>query len=173
VGHAASDLARYYNDRHNAALLGNTVVFTPDDVIALYADTLSEGQRSFLLLRDGELLGDADFRHFQGGSAEMAILVGPPSAKRIGLGTAFAIMLLSVAFGPFALTRLYASIRESNLASQALFRRLGFERDESTEALSRRDDEGDVCMSMGRSAWSDLLAQEAVLSIKVSPRTIR
>jgi len=57
VKHAAARLADFYNDPHNAALLTNTIRFTPDDVVQLFADARAEGTRPLLYHRGGELVG--------------------------------------------------------------------------------------------------------------------
>jgi hypothetical protein len=62
---AAVQLSSYYNDEHNRAMLTNDnrhVGRGGDGPLHRVART--RGDRLFLLERDGVLVGDADFRHF-------------------------------------------------------------------------------------------------------------
>jgi hypothetical protein len=98
---AASDaLAAFYNEPHNAALLSNTLIFSPDDVLQFWADSAAEGGHSFLLRCDEELVGDADFRNVTVGAAEVAILIGVRGRQGQGLGGRFLSMVLAIGFGP-------------------------------------------------------------------------
>jgi RimJ/RimL family protein N-acetyltransferase len=153
--HAASaDLATFYNEPNNAALLGNTFVFTPDDVVAYWSDAREHGARAFLLWCDSALVGDADFRHFSSEAAELALLVGSRTRQGKGLGGRFVAILLAMGFGELGLGRIYVSIRPENTASIRLFTRAGFAPDDSKEASAFVDEEGDVCMSLARADYA-------------------
>jgi RimJ/RimL family protein N-acetyltransferase len=144
---AAGDLAGFYNEPHNAALLSNTLVFSPDDVVQYWADAAAEGSRAFLLSCDGELVGDADFRNMSDAAAELAILVGPRARQGHGLGGRFLLMLLALGAGALGLDRVHVAIRPGNTASLRLFARAGFTRDD-TRAFAEEDD--DVCLVLPR-----------------------
>jgi RimJ/RimL family protein N-acetyltransferase len=151
---AASDaLAAFYNEPHNAALLSNTLIFSPDDVLQFWADSAAEGGHSFLLRCDEELVGDADFRNVTVGAAEVAILIGVRGRQGQGLGGRFLSMVLAIGFGPLGLDRVYAAIRPNNAASLRVFDRAGFVRDESPAGRAYAEADDDVCLVLARAGF--------------------
>jgi RimJ/RimL family protein N-acetyltransferase len=147
---AAGALAGFYNEPRNAALLSNTLVFSPDDVLQYWADAADDGSRAFLLSCDGELVGDADFRNVGGGAAELAILIGPPGLQGRGLGGRFLLMLLALGVEVLRLDRIYVAIRPENEASLRLFARAGFTRDDTPAGRAYADEDDDVCLVLFR-----------------------
>jgi RimJ/RimL family protein N-acetyltransferase len=147
---AAGALARFYNEPRNAALLSNTLVFSPADVLQYWADAADDGSRAFLLSCDGELVGDADFRNVGGGAAELAILIGPPGLQGRGLGGRFLLMLLALGAEALRLDRIYVAIRPENEASLRLFARAGFTRDDTPTARAYAEEDDDVCLVLLR-----------------------
>ena len=160
IAAAAPLLAAAYNEPHNHAMLANTVAFTPADVVEHYAAMGRAGVRSFLLERDGALVGDADLRNFDGeGRAEVAILVASRELQGQGLGTCFALLLHALAFGPLRCARVYASILPANVASRRLFEKLGYRLDTSDEASAYAEGEDDRVLSVDARALSALHAR--------------
>ena len=149
----AAQLALAYNEPKNASLLGHTEELTTDDVVAHYAELAAGGGHPFLLFRDGQLSGDGDLRGLADGACELAFLIADPAAQGKGLGTRFATMLGAAAFGPLALTRIYASIVPANVASRRVFEKLGYTLDESPTARSYADEPGDLVMSIDRATF--------------------
>lgn len=150
VARAARELAEFYNDPHNSALLSNTHVFSPDEVERHWRDARADGGRAFLFTRDGALVGDGDFRHLGDREAELALLIGPRSLQGMGLGRRFALMLLALGYGNLGLQRVYVAIRPQNAGSLRLFERVGFVRDETPAARAYAEDDDDVCMVLGK-----------------------
>jgi RimJ/RimL family protein N-acetyltransferase len=150
VAAAAETLAAGYNDPHNRVMMANTTEMSAADVNAYYASMREAGARTFLLLRDGALAGDADLRHVEGRHGELAILVAARAAQGRGLGTRFALMLHAVAFRALDLERVYVTIVPGNVASRRLFEKLGYGIDDSPEARAYADDT-DVSLSIARS----------------------
>ncbi len=140
-------LADAYNEPYNRAMMANEQAFTAEQVAALWKDMWRRGGRPFLLVRGDEWIGDADFRHVEDGCAEFAIMVGPRGRQGKGVGTAFAVMLHALAFRVWKLDRIYVTILPSNTASQRLFRKLGYQIDDSPKARSYTDQDDDVSMS--------------------------
>jgi RimJ/RimL family protein N-acetyltransferase len=158
VARASRDLAAFYNDPHNSALLSNTHFFSSDEVEQHWRDLRADGGRAFLFTRDGVLVGDGDFRHVGEREAELALLIGPRALQGMGLGRRFALMLLSLGYGELGLERVYVAIRPQNAGSLRLFERVGFVRDETPAARAYAEDDDDVCMVLGR---DDFLAWHA------------
>src|SRR5262245_12589118 len=79
VAMAAPQLAAFYNQPHNQAMLSHDETLSVDDVVADYRALAAEGAHAFLLEHAGVLVGDADLRHIESGHAEVAILVGERS----------------------------------------------------------------------------------------------
>jgi RimJ/RimL family protein N-acetyltransferase len=169
VAAAAPALAAYYNDAHNSAMMAHESVMSVDDVVEHFERLASQGGRPFLLEWDGQLLGDADLRHIEGGRAEFAIMVGPRASQGKGLGTRFGLMLHALAFRVLALDHLYATIIPANQASQRLFRRLGYEPDDSPFARSYVDEENDLTLSLPRARFEALHAA-AVTEVRYGVR---
>ena len=139
-------LTSFYNEPHNSALIRNTIHFTPEDVQDVWREILAEPGRSFLLYRDGVVVGDAAFRNIAAGGGELGLLIGPRELQGKGLGRRFLGMLLSLGFGELALERVYASIVKENTASLRLFARAGFVVDESEEGRAHAEGPDEVCM---------------------------
>jgi RimJ/RimL family protein N-acetyltransferase len=147
--HAAM-LADWYNHPQNAALMGHDEALDPDEVIEHYADMAAEGARVFLLFRDGELAGDGDLRHFDGGGAEFAFMIGAPSAQGKGLGTRFALMIAAIGFSELGLATIFASVVPHNTASRRVFEKLGYVLDDSPRARTFADEPEDLVLAIDR-----------------------
>lgn len=170
---AAALLAEFYNDPHNAAMMTNTEEASADDVVEMFQAMRADGDRPFLLEQDRELVGDADFRHIQGGEAEFAILVGRRVQQSRGLGTRFAAMLHAAALRVMGLERIYATVIPQNIASRRMLEKLGYQVDPSPRAASFAETEGDIAMSIDRvqfeRAQADLLTQVVITARAPSP----
>jgi RimJ/RimL family protein N-acetyltransferase len=153
----AGVLAGFYNEPTNSALLGNTTQFTSATVVDLWQ---AAATRSFLFARDGEVVGDGDFRSIRGETGEVALLVGPRDRQGIGLGSRFLVMLLAVGFTHVGLSRVVASIQPGNRASLRLFERAGFEPDGSPEVRAFADEPDDLCLAVSRASFLDGHRQE-------------
>jgi RimJ/RimL family protein N-acetyltransferase len=145
---AASRLATYYNDSHNSSMMAHEEHMSEEDVVDFFQETTARGGRCFFLYLDGVLVGDADFRDFDDGCAEFAIMIGDRSLQGKGLGKKFAIMLHELAFRDLGLARIYATFVPANLVSIGMFEKLGYERDDSPASRSFTDDESDISMSV-------------------------
>lgn len=145
---AALRLSQQYNDPYNRAMLTNSVAMSADDVMDHYHEARQRGDRLFLLERDGVLMGDADFRHFDARSAEYAILIGSRDQQGRGLGGKFTVMLHALAFRDWALERVYVNIIPANQPSLRMFQRLGFESDASPRARSLAEEATDATLSL-------------------------
>jgi RimJ/RimL family protein N-acetyltransferase len=150
---AASQLAEYYNDAHNSAMMAHEERMSREDVIAFFEEAAAREGRCFFLYLDDVLVGDADFRDIDSGCAEFAIMIGDRSLQGKGLGKKFAIMLHELAFGELGLDRIYATFVPANFVSMSMFEKLGYERDDSPTSRSFTDDESDISMSVDRSAF--------------------
>jgi len=163
---AAPLLAEFYNDRHNAAMMTNTEEASADDVVEMFQAMRAAGDRPFLLEQDGELLGDADFRHIQGGEAEFAVMVGRRVQQSRGLGTRFAAMLHAAALRMMGLERIYATVIPQNIASRRILEKLGYQVDPSPRAAAFTETEDDIAMSVDRAqferAQADLWTQVVI-----------
>lgn len=168
VRHAAR-LAAAYNDPHNAPLLGHTEPVNAGDVVAHYAQVAQAGGHNFLVLRDRELVADADLRKVGDGAAEFAFLVASPSAQGQGLGTRVATMIHAFGFGRLGLDRIYASLLPGNAASRRVFDKLGHRVDASPAARAYADDPGDVTMGIDRAAFERAHAR-AMAEIRIAVR---
>lgn len=147
LARCARALADAYNEPHNRAMMANDALFEPQDVIALWTDMRRSGGRPFLLYRDDEWMGDADFRHVADGRAEFAIMIGARARQGRGVGTTFGTMLHALAFSAWQLHHVYVTIIPANIASQRLFAKLGYHPDASPHARSYADADDDVSMS--------------------------
>jgi RimJ/RimL family protein N-acetyltransferase len=150
---AAAQLSSYYNDEHNRAMLTHEDEMTVEDVLDYYTEAREQGDRPFLLERDGALVGDADFRHIDGGSAEFAIMIGARNLQGQGLGRKFTTMMHAWAFRGLGLERVYVTILPANRPSIRLFEQLGYEADNGPRARGLIDEEDDVTLSVGRAAF--------------------
>jgi RimJ/RimL family protein N-acetyltransferase len=150
---AAPDLSRHYNDPYNRSMLTNTGTMSAEDVVAHYRESHQRGDRLFLLERDGVLMGDADFRHFDNQSAEYAILIGARDQQGRGLGGKFTVMLHALAFGEWALEHIYVNIIPANQPSLRMFQRLGFQPDSSARARSLAEEPSDATLSLDAASF--------------------
>jgi RimJ/RimL family protein N-acetyltransferase len=150
---AAARLSSYYNDEHNRAMLTHEDDMAVEEVFAYYTESREQGDRLFLLEQDGVLVGDADFRNFDGESAEYAIMIGARNLQGRGLGRKFTTMLHAWAFRGLGLHRVYVTILPANRASVRLFEQLGYGPDTSPRARSLIDEESDVSLSVERSLF--------------------
>jgi RimJ/RimL family protein N-acetyltransferase len=163
----ANDLAGYYNEPTNRALMTNEHEFSAEDVALHFADIRAEGGRPFLLFENELLLGDCDLRHIEENQAEFAILVGARARQGQGRGTLFSVMVHALAFGHLGLERVYASVRPENAGSLRMLEKVGYTRDASPLARRYAEKHDDVCLSVAACAFEDGFAQN------LSTQTIR
>jgi len=156
----APQLALYYNDRHNRAMMAHTQEMSIADVAAHYALLRAEQGRPLMLFLDQRLVGDADLRGIGGGHAELAIMIGDRALQGRGLGTAFGVMAHALAFRTLGLTRTFVSILPENTASRRLFERLGYLLDDSPAARAIADEPTDITMSLERARFEKTYATE-------------
>jgi RimJ/RimL family protein N-acetyltransferase len=156
----ATQLAAYYNEPHNRAMMAHTQEMSIDDGVDHYDTRRAEQGRPLLLFSGGRLVGDADLRGIGGGHAELAIMIGDRSLQGRGLGTAFGIMAHALAFRILGLTRTCVSILPDNAASRRLFERLGYAIDDSPAARAVADETSDVTMSVESARFEDRFAAE-------------
>lgn len=169
VAVAAPQLAAFYNNPHNRAMLSHAQDLSPAEVAAHYRALAVAGARPFLLELDGRLVGDADLRHIARGHAEFAILVGDRAVQGRGLGTRFATMVHAFAFRILGLRRLHASIIPANTASLRLFATLGYRRDDTPIGRRYADEPADVTLSLPSDAFDR--ARPAIASqVVITPR---
>ncbi len=164
---SASSLAAFYNDDHNAAMMTNTRRFAAADVVEWYARSRARGDRLFWLERDGELLGDADFRNIEGSEAEFAILIGRRCQQNRGWGTRFAAMMHVAARRVFGFDRVYATVIPRNIASRRVLEKLGYRLDASPKARLLLEREDELAMSLDLAQFEQLhagLLQRAVIT---------
>jgi RimJ/RimL family protein N-acetyltransferase len=158
---AAPELAAFYNDSHNRAMMAHeTDGYMAADVVAYYEELRAEAGRPFLLFLDGVLMGDADFRNLEEGTGEFAIMIGGRATQGRGLGTRFGVMLHAFGYGVLALERIYISVIPANAASRRLFEKLGYQIDDSPEAREFIDEESDLTMSLARGEFERERATE-------------
>lgn len=169
IARHAGALAAAYNDPHNAPLLGHTEPSSERDVIRHYERLARRGGHGFLVLRDGELVGDADLRGIADGAAEFAFLVAAIAEQGKGLGTRIATMVHAFAFQELGLVRIYASVIPGNTASRRVFEKLGYELDISPIARGFADEPDDITMSIDRAAF-DRSHAPAMAEIEISVR---
>lgn len=165
----APALAAFYNDDHNRAMMANTTLVTPAEVIDIWADMRAGGGRPFLLFTDGALAGDADLRRLEADRAEFAFLVGARAAQGRGLGTAFGLMIGAFAFRALGLARVYAAILPHNRASLRAFEKMGYDVDGSPDARVYADEDDEVTVSIARAAFEARHA-EALRAIRIEER---
>jgi RimJ/RimL family protein N-acetyltransferase len=148
-------LASFYNDAYNSAMMDNTVLMSIDDVVEHFDSLRRRGGKPFLLERDGVLLGDADLRHLTSETAEMAILIGVRAEQGRGLGTRFGLLVHGLAFAALCLDRLFIAIVPGNLASQQMFAKLGYRRDDSEAARVYAEKPSDLTYSLDRAKFEN------------------
>jgi RimJ/RimL family protein N-acetyltransferase len=163
--HAAA-LATFFNDAHNRAMMGNTVDMSPADVEDHYTTLLAEGSVPFFLFLDGELVGDADFRHLRDRQAEFTIAIGPRSAQGKGLGRAFALLVHAFAFEHLPLDRVVVAILPHNTPSIRLFQGLGYQTDTSSTARAFAEANSEITLSIAR---ADFAHQHATVLSQLRP----
>ncbi|HZL18541.1 MAG TPA: GNAT family protein [Polyangia bacterium] len=174
IADASADLATYYNDRHNRAMLGQDgQPFTAASVTRYYQSFRAQGGRPFLLRLSGAgasaLVGDGDLRNIRGRAAEVAILIGDRAVQGRGLGTRCVTMLHAFAFEVLGLERLYISVLSTNPVSRRLFEKLGHQIDDSPAARKLIDDEGDLTLSVARAEF-ERRAAASLVHIRVFER---
>lgn len=156
IQQALPELARFYNERHNRSMLGNTMAMAEPEILRYYAEMQDADARPFLLHLDDKLMGDADLRHIQPPFAEFAILIGDRTRQGHGLGLQFSLLIHALAFADLNLERIYASILPENAASLRLFEKLGYTRDLGAQALTYADADTDVILSLDRARFAQL-----------------
>jgi len=158
----APQLAIYYNDPHNRAMMAHTQEMSIADVVEHYTLLRAEQGRPLMLFAGDRLVGDADLRGIGGGQAELAIMIGDRALQGRGLGTAFGVMAHALAFlrPGLGLTRTFVSILPENTASRRLFERLGYEGDDSPAARAIADEPTDITMSLERARFEKVYAAE-------------
>jgi RimJ/RimL family protein N-acetyltransferase len=77
-------------------------------------------------LPDQGPIGCGGFRNFDADAAELSIVLGEPSSWGQGLGTEAMQLLLTFAFGPLGLHRVWLIVRADNERPTRLFGRMGF-----------------------------------------------
>jgi RimJ/RimL family protein N-acetyltransferase len=154
IAQQAPALAAHYNEPYNSLMMAHTAPLSPLEVEQVYEQLTAAGGRAFLLYLDGELMGDADFRHIEGGRAEFAILVGARAAQGKGLGTRYAAMLHAWAFEVLRLSTVYVTIIPRNAPSRRLFEKLGYRADSSAQAKGYAEAPDDLCMSVEHGAFT-------------------
>jgi RimJ/RimL family protein N-acetyltransferase len=152
----AAQLAEWYDESHNAAMMSNTQRHTPDDVVESFASRVGSGDRQFLLFADGALAGDADFRHVAEREAEFAIMIGARATQGKGLGTRFSVMLHAFAFRVLGLEVVYLAIVPANVAGRRCYEKVGYVEDPSCPASRYAEEPTDVTMSLTRAAFEEL-----------------
>jgi RimJ/RimL family protein N-acetyltransferase len=175
LGRAAPELAAFYNDSHNRAMMAHeTDAYTAADVIAYYRQLRAEAGRPFLLFQGGLLMGDADFRNLEGRTGEFAIMIGGRATQGRGLGTRFGLMLHVFGFAVLGLERIYISVIPANIASRRLFEKLGYQLDDSPEAREFIDEESDLTMSLARATFEQARVAEraTVRTFERAPKAV-
>ncbi len=157
-------LRAWYNA--NAAMMGNTVEMTDDDVREYWRTVGERRARGFLLFVRGELVGDVELRNIHDDYAEFSIMIGARQER--GLGGVFARIAHVVAFRELGLSRVYVQPKPENVRVQRLERRLGYELDSSPIARALADDEHAITMSIDRdtfrrlnaAAWDEVVCRQ-------------
>ena len=165
----AAALAAGYNEPTNARLMGHRDRISELEVVEHYEAQLGSGARMFLLYVGAQLVGDADLRGIENGSAEFAFMIAAPSEQGRGLGTAFALMLHAFAFRELQLARVFASVVPDNVASRRVFEKLGYVEDSGELARAYADEPGDVTLSIDRETFEHRHAA-ALREIAISRR---
>jgi RimJ/RimL family protein N-acetyltransferase len=152
---AAASFSAWYSETHNRAMMTGEPM-SPEDALEYHRESQAAGNRIFFLHADGQLMGDADFRHVERGSAEWAIMVGNRLVQGKGLGTSFGILLHHVAFSALGLQRVYLAVIPANVGGRRCYEKLGYAPDPSAEARRFAEDETDLCMSLPREQFYEL-----------------
>jgi [ribosomal protein S5]-alanine N-acetyltransferase len=71
-------------------------------------------------------IGCGGFRNFEADAAELSLILGEPSAWGQGLGAEALHLLLTFAFEPLALARVWLVVRADNARAVGLFKKFGF-----------------------------------------------
>jgi RimJ/RimL family protein N-acetyltransferase len=151
VSHAET-LRDWYNAPNNAAMMGNTVAMTRDDVIEYWAAVKARAARGFLLFVGDELAGDAELRNVTSERAEFSIMIGAKQGR--GLGATFSAMLHVFAFRVLGVQRIYVQPKPENVRVQRMELRLGYAIDNSPEARALVDEERDLTLSITRDTFA-------------------
>lgn len=171
VGAYAQRLADFYNEPTNRALLTNTHHFSAEDVVDQFSEMRATGDRPFLLMVDGALVGDCDLRNIERHTAEYAVMVGARALQSKGLGTRFGLMVMALAFDRLGLQRVYASVRPDNWGSLRMFEKLGYVVDARPAARRYAEAPDDVCVSISASAFRHVHAN-VVADLRIEVREV-
>lgn len=152
IAEKAPRLAAWYSDAHNRSMMDGGPM-TAADVIEFGLGCARPKGAWFFLYRDGEIIGDADFRRIEPPVAEFAIMIGEKSIQGKGLGQAFSTMLHVYAFDGLALERVYLSVLSKNLAGRRCYEKLGYTVDRSPDAEEYVEGPEDTPMSLERSTF--------------------
>ena len=149
----ADTLRDWYNLPSNAAMMGNTVEMSRDDVVEYWAGIAERTARGFLLFVEDNLAGDAELRNITSARAEFSIMIGADQGR--GLGATFSAMLHVFAFRSLGLERVYVQPKPENIRVQRMELRLGYALDDSPEARALADEERDITMSISRAMFAE------------------
>jgi RimJ/RimL family protein N-acetyltransferase len=153
VDEHADTLLAWYNLPSNAAMMGNTVEMSRDDVVEYWATVTERAARGFLLFVDDDLAGDAELRNLTRERAEFSIMIGSNQGR--GLGATFSAMVHVFAFRALGVERIYVQPKPENVRVQRMELRLGYAIDNSPEARALVDDQRDVTMSISRRVFAE------------------
>jgi RimJ/RimL family protein N-acetyltransferase len=148
-------LRDWYNLPQNAAMMGNTVEMSRDEVIEYWSTVADRAARGFLLFVDDALAGDAELRNITSDRAEFSLMIGALAEQGRGLGATFAAMLHVFAFRVLGIERVYVQPKPENVRVQRMELRLGYAIDNSPEARALVDDERDITMSITRDVFAE------------------
>jgi len=151
----AAQLAAWYDDAHNSAMMAHTESHTTEDVLDGFDAMREEGARPFLLFFQGALAGDADLRHIAPTEAEFAIMIGARAQQGAGLGTRFTTMIHAFAFRVLNLDVVYLSIVPDNVAGRRCYEKVGYVEDGSCPARRYTEADTDVAMSLPRATFEE------------------
>ncbi len=86
------------------------------------------GRLAFAIMEGGILRGDVELEHivWRRGEAELRICLGDPGVWGRGLGTAAMQQVLTSAFGPLRLRRVYLRVAVDNARAVHLYEKCGF-----------------------------------------------
>lgn len=163
----AGQLAAWYNEPYNRAMLANSAELSAHDVVESVAELAEAGGKPFLLFRDASLVGDGDFRHVAEREAEFAIMVGPREAQGQGLGTRLSVLLHVYAFRVLNMEVTYLSIVPANEAGRRCYEKVGYVEDGSCPASRYAEAADDVTMSLSRARFGELHG-EALVQVRIA-----
>lgn len=154
--HAAPRLKEFYADPYNQAMMTNTHPLSASEIAAFYSELIDEGGRPLLLYRDGELVGDGDLRGIHDGHAEATLLIGQRSLQGKNLGTLFGAMVLALGCRHLGIEHFHAVYIPENTASARWTQKLGYLRDDSSEARRWAEDDREVVVTLTRTHFEQL-----------------